>query len=124
MKHLNGGKWTVRKCLLIVRGAFEENTKKLSLFSRMKIRFIRRSIIIGKKPYPKNMKTSKVFVISEKRDFKIEKLRLIKGIERVQELDINYFLNRSHPVFGKIGEQQWNIFFTKHLDHHLRQFGV
>ncbi len=29
-----------------------------------------------------------------------------------------------HPVFGPLSRQQWGILIAKHLDHHLRQFGV
>jgi len=29
-----------------------------------------------------------------------------------------------HPMFGKLNKKQWADLLTKHLDHHLRQFGV
>ena len=29
-----------------------------------------------------------------------------------------------HPFFGKLNPQQWAILMYKHLDHHLRQWGV
>ncbi len=29
-----------------------------------------------------------------------------------------------HPVFGQLSSSQWGILAAKHLDHHLRQFGV
>jgi len=29
-----------------------------------------------------------------------------------------------HPFFGSLEPQQWAILMYKHLDHHLRQFGV
>lgn len=118
------GKMNSSQMLAHCSGAFEESTKKPKLFSRLKINFFARNIVIGKRPYPKNMKTSKAFIISKKCDFEIEKAKLIKGIERVQASGPNYFLNRKHSIFGKMTTQQWNTFFIKHLDHHLRQFGV
>lgn len=30
----------------------------------------------------------------------------------------------AHPVFGAISGQEWGLFCRKHLDYHLRQFGV
>jgi hypothetical protein len=29
-----------------------------------------------------------------------------------------------HPAFGKMNRKEWGIMVYKHLDHHLRQFGV
>jgi hypothetical protein len=29
-----------------------------------------------------------------------------------------------HPMFGKMTADQWGRSMWKHLDHHLRQFGV
>ena len=29
-----------------------------------------------------------------------------------------------HPIFGAFTHQQWGQLQYKHLDHHLRQFGV
>jgi hypothetical protein len=31
---------------------------------------------------------------------------------------------KPHPIFGKLSKKQWADLFAKHLDHHLRQFGV
>lgn len=33
-------------------------------------------------------------------------------------------LTLSHPAFGNISSQEWGIAVYKHMDHHLRQFGV
>jgi hypothetical protein len=29
-----------------------------------------------------------------------------------------------HPFFGNYTPEQWGVFQWKHIDHHLRQFGV
>jgi len=29
-----------------------------------------------------------------------------------------------HSVFGRLSRRQWGILAAKHIDHHLRQFGV
>jgi len=31
---------------------------------------------------------------------------------------------KPHPMFGALTKQQWADLFAKHLDHHLKQFGV
>lgn len=33
-------------------------------------------------------------------------------------------LSLTHPAFGNISTNQWGIAAYKHMDHHLRQFGV
>ena len=30
----------------------------------------------------------------------------------------------SHPVFGALSKNQWGILSFKHVDHHLKQFGL
>jgi transposase InsO family protein len=32
--------------------------------------------------------------------------------------------NNPHSFFGTMTPEQWSILMYKHLDHHLRQFGV
>ncbi len=118
------GKMNCAQMLSHCSGAFYEGSKKPSLFWRLRIYFFARSVVIGKKPYPRSMKTAGDFIPSSASDFEAEKLRLINGIERVQKLGPDYFLTKKHPIFGKISLQNWDTFFTKHLDHHLRQFGV
>jgi len=31
---------------------------------------------------------------------------------------------KPHPMFGKLSKKQWRDLLVKHLNHHLRQFGV
>lgn len=31
---------------------------------------------------------------------------------------------KTHPIFGKMTDEDWGQIIYKHLDHHLRQFGV
>lgn len=30
----------------------------------------------------------------------------------------------AHPAFGRLSERDWGVLVYKHIDHHLRQFGV
>lgn len=55
-------------------------------------------------------------------DFEAAKNEFIQLIER-------FPLNRqkltlTHPAFGNISTKQWGIAAYKHMDHHLRQFGI
>lgn len=33
-------------------------------------------------------------------------------------------ISHPHPFFGKLTSEQWGKGIYKHLDHHLKQFGV
>jgi hypothetical protein len=30
----------------------------------------------------------------------------------------------AHPAFGQLSRKDWGVLVYKHIDHHLRQFGV
>ena len=51
-----------------------------------------------------------------------EKSKFIHILSKYPKID--YALEASHPVFGPLTHQQWGIFVWRHVDHHLRQFGV
>ena len=119
------GKMNAGQMLAHCSGAFEhKSSSSLPILTRLLIKIFRREIVIGNKPYPKGMKTSKAFVIDDHRDFDHEKTRLIAGIQNTQKLGESFFKNRKHPIFGKITVKEWNTFLVKHLNHHLNQFGV
>ncbi len=74
-------------------------------------------------PWRKNLPTTDQFKISEYKNFDIE-LKNLKSlvIQMHQEKDKNDW--DEHPVFGKFTAEQWGKMQYKHLDHHLKQFGV
>ncbi|WP_160136485.1 DUF1569 domain-containing protein [Chryseobacterium sp. c4a] len=46
-------------------------------------------------------------------------------IRLIHEFPVNtHPLTLSHPAFGNISTHEWGIAAYKHMDHHLRQFGV
>ena len=74
-------------------------------------------------PYPKNMPTAKFLREKEPKDFNVEKKNLIALFDEF-ECQRNRVIWRNHPAFGYFTKQQWGQMQYKHLDHHLRQFGV
>lgn len=83
-----------------------------------------KNTVINEEPYKKNNRTSPDFLITDERDFDVEKDRLIAYIEKTQELGKSYFQGRESHSFGKLSGTEWNNMFYKHLNHHLAQFGV
>ena len=80
--------------------------------------------VVGPKPYPQNSRTAPAFLITDKRVFETEKSRLLSYINRTAELGEKHFDGRESLSFGALSVDEWNTLFYKHLDHHLRQFGV
>lgn len=83
-----------------------------------------KSTVIGDKPYAQNGQTAPIFIIKDSKDFAVEKTRLVTYINKTFEQGSAHYDGLENMNFGKLSAKQWNTFFAKHLDHHLRQFGV
>jgi hypothetical protein len=85
---------------------------------------ILKKILITQKPFPKNLATDPHLVIVEKKEFEEEKNKLIPLIKKFQSLQPDSLKDSVHPIFGKLTFKEWDTLQWKHVDHHLRQFGV
>ncbi len=103
-----------------------ETTKhpKPNVLMRFVLKLMVKPIVVGEKPYKKNSRTAPQFLISDERVFQTEKDRLIAFINKTQKLGSSHFEGKDSNSFGSLSSQEWNNMFYKHLDHHLRQFGV
>jgi len=72
----------------------------------------------------KNSPTAPGFKIVDERDFNKEKQLLIEDIHKFSDMGISHKLGDRHPFFGPMSHEDWDILQWKHLDHHLKQFGV
>src|SRR4051794_38285704 len=75
-------------------------------------------------PFKKNLPTDSRFIIKYTPDFSKEKQELISLIKQFSLADSNEIAARAHPFFGKKNAEEWGWLQYKHLDHHLRQFGL
>lgn len=80
--------------------------------------------LYNEKPFSKNGPTDKALKITNRRNFETEKNKLLKYIEKFQAGGEEKCTTYPHPFFGKVTPREWSIGMYKHLDHHLRQFGV
>ncbi|HRI20107.1 MAG TPA: DUF1569 domain-containing protein [Panacibacter sp.] len=80
--------------------------------------------LAGDAPLPKNLPTDKNFIMKGELDFEAEKKGLVVLVERFAKLDQDMLSKEQHPFFGKLTAQEWDTLMWKHIDHHLRQFGV
>lgn len=53
-----------------------------------------------------------------------ERSRLIAAIDGFASQGAACCTSNPHPFFGPLNPEQWAILMYKHIDHHLRQFGV
>jgi len=93
-------------------------------FQKFMIKLFAKNIVVGPKPYKKNSRTAPAFVISEARVFETEKNRLIEHLRKTQQLGGDHFNGKENHAFGALSTAEWNTMFSKHLNHHLDQFGV
>jgi len=86
------------------------------------ILFFKKSLY-NDKPWRKGLPTAKFLKTNEDKDPKSEKATLLELLDDVgAQLDKENW--GKHPGFGYFTDDQWGRMQYKHLDHHLRQFGV
>ena len=74
-------------------------------------------------PWPKNAPTNKAFVPHQQYDFDTELARCRALVAEVVAQPIDK-APPLHPMFGQMTGREQSRLHAKHLEHHLRQFGV
>ncbi|MFK7775164.1 MAG: DUF1569 domain-containing protein [Saprospiraceae bacterium] len=122
------GKMNVAQMLAHLNVAYDMSLTnqytKPGSFKKFMLKMFVKNAVVGPKPYPKNGRTAPEFVIDDQRDFITEKKKLVDYINQVQKLGGEHFNGKESHSFGPLTENEWNTLFSKHLDHHLTQFGV
>lgn len=112
-------------CNVIYNFIFEpEKYSKPGFLKRFLLKTFVKKFVVNDKPYPKSSMTAPEFIIQNPQDFEREKQKLINNIQKVQKLGMHHFDGKENFSFGKMTSEEWNAMFYKHLDHHLKQFGV
>jgi len=88
------------------------------------IKLMAKDMVTNEKPFKKSINTAPFFIVKDDKDFEVEKERLINFIIKTQQLGEAYFDGKESHSFDVLNKTQWNNMFYKHLDHHLKQFGV
>jgi hypothetical protein len=83
-----------------------------------------RPIYTNDKPFSRNSPTDKKLVIADLRNFSQEQQQLKLRIRQFHQGGEAQCTKHPHPFFGGLTPQEWATGMYKHLDHHLRQFGV
>ncbi|MBI2722318.1 MAG: DUF1569 domain-containing protein [Bacteroidetes bacterium] len=80
--------------------------------------------LISNADFKRNLPTFSEAKIVDQKVFDMEKDKLIHLIEQFHKNGIKGLTKEPHPFFGDLSPQEWDLLQTKHLDHHLKQFGV
>jgi hypothetical protein len=75
-------------------------------------------------PMRRNSPTAKTLLVADQRELGSEQDRLRKLVERFASAGPSGCAKSAHSFFGKLTPDEWAILMYKHIDHHLRQFGV
>jgi hypothetical protein len=112
-------------CITAVKMAFGEIPAKVRVSPWQAS--LARLFFVDLFPFPKNSPTAPELDPNKKLkvsgEFQAIRDELIRAIYRVNATSADYEFSK-HPLFRKMSRKQWGKLMYKHMDHHLRQFGV
>jgi Protein of unknown function (DUF1569) len=110
-------------CSAWMEWAVGVKTPPRSLLGRIVGKMAKKSIL-GDGPIRRNMPTEKSLIMQGEKDFATEQQRLVDWVERFSAGGPEQCTRHPHCFFGRMSPLEWATLGYKHLDHHLRQFGV
>lgn len=85
---------------------------------------VKSQLLKNEKPMGRNAPTAKSLVVNDDRDLGKECARLSTLVERFSAGGPRGCTKNPHTFFGQMTPDEWSRLMYKHVDHHLRQFGV
>jgi hypothetical protein len=83
-----------------------------------------RKDFVGEKPFSKNGPTGRWLIVTDEPDFATVQSKATRLLNEFHQLGERGCDGHVHGFFGKMTGAEWGVTQFKHLDHHLRQFGV
>jgi len=87
-------------------------------------RLIKNKVLADDAPFRRNSPTAPGLLVPGQPDLDTERTRLLALIDRFTTSGPRGCTKNPHSFFGLLTPDEWAILMYKHLDHHLRQFGV
>jgi hypothetical protein len=104
--------------LKMASGELEVAAKKVPIrFSPLK------ELVLYVLPIPKRLPTSPELIARKPGEWTLEVASLREQLNGLVERGAEA-LAPAHPAFGTLSAKQWGVLVYRHMDHHLRQFGV
>ncbi len=110
-------------CSIASELALGDRRGRQALLGKLLSPFVKSSML-GSKPFPRNSPTSPLLVVTDARDFEVERRRLVVLVTRFGKGGPSKTTRDPHLFFGRLSGEQWGALMSKHLGHHLAQFGV
>jgi uncharacterized protein DUF1569 len=110
-------------CALAMEAATGDATLHRSLGARL-LGPLFKGWLLGPKPFSRNSPTHPLLVTTSAKDFEREKVRLVASIRKFHDAGPTSAARYQHAFVGTLTGDEWGRLQHKHLDHHLRQFGV
>ena len=114
----------VAHCSAGVELALGDRLPPQMLLGRILGRMLKPKVLGNDEPMRRNSPTVKGLVVQDERDLGKEQERLLGLIDRFAAGGPAGNTKHPHSFFGRQTPDEWAILMYKHLDHHLRQFGV
>lgn len=114
----------VAHCASGVQMALGEVRPRRALLGRLIGSAIKPKVVGNDDPLRRNSPTTDELVIRDERNLDAERVRLCSLIDKFVSGGASICTTHPHPFFGSLTSEEWAVLMYKHLDHHLRQFGV
>lgn len=122
------GKMTVSQmlahCSIGIETATGEKKPPRVAVGRILGPFVKPLALRDDEPMRKNSPTAPIFIVKGEPEFKTEQARLSSLVETFGTAGPSCCTDHPHSFFGRLKPDEWAILMYKHVDHHLRQFGV
>jgi uncharacterized protein DUF1569 len=114
----------VAHCAAGLEWAVGDTVPPRMLLGRIIGRMVKPMLLRNEEPMRRNSPTVKSLVVDNERDLRTEQERLCGLIDRFAAAGPEGCTTHPHSFFGRLTPEEWATLMYKHLDHHLRQFGV
>jgi hypothetical protein len=111
-------------CTAPLKMAHGEIKSKRGLMSLLFGKHFKGKMVNPAVPFTKNLPTDPNFIFPDAKEFEQERQKLIAKLNEFASKGKTGITTQPHSFFGKMSPEEWDIIQSKHLDHHLRQFGV
>jgi hypothetical protein len=115
---------TIAHCASGLAMALGEIRPPRALMGRLLGFAIKPKVVGNDEELRRNSPTADELVVSGERNLDAERVRLCTLIDRFVSGGPSVCTTHPHPFFGPLTPAEWAVLMYKHLDHHLRQFGV
>jgi hypothetical protein len=104
--------------------ALGEKTPPRLFIGRLLGGLVKKKVLRDETPFGRNSPTDPILMITDERELDTERQRLLSLVDRFSSGGPAVATKHPHSFFGRLTPDEWAVLMYKHLDHHLRQFGV